>query len=58
MKGKRKRDRRRGGKTISESGQKWTLPTELGQLKKDKMERDCREFICGAPMTFQGYGIE
>ena len=22
------------------------------------MERDCCEFICGAPTTFQGYGIE
>ena len=26
-------DRRRGGKTISKSGQDWTLPAELGQLK-------------------------
>ena len=31
---------------------------KLGQLKQDKMERDCCEFICGAPTTFQGYGIE
>ena len=23
-----------------------------------KMERDCCEFICGAPTTFRGYGIE
>ena len=22
------------------------------------MERDCNELICGAPKTFQGYGIE
>ena len=22
------------------------------------MERDCCKFICGAPTTFQGYGIE
>ena len=22
------------------------------------MERDCSKLICGAPMTFQGYGIE
>ena len=52
-------DRRRGGKTISKSGQKWTLPAQLGQEgKQDKMERDCCEFICGALMTFQGYGIE
>ena len=51
-------DRRRGGKTISKSGQEWTLPAQLGQLKQVKMERDCCEFICGAPTIFQGYGIE
>ena len=35
MKGKRKKktDRRRGGKAISKSGQEWTLPAQLGQLK-------------------------
>ena len=34
VKGKRKRaDRRRVGKTISKSGQEWTLPAQLGQLK-------------------------
>ena len=33
MKGKRKEaDRRRGGKTISKSGQEWALPAQLGQL--------------------------
>ena len=26
-------DRRRGGKTISKSGQEWTLPAQLGQLE-------------------------
>ena len=26
-------DRRRGGKTISKSGQEWTSPAQLGQLK-------------------------
>ena len=26
-------DRRIGGKTISKSGQEWTLPAQLGQLK-------------------------
>ena len=26
-------DRRRGGKTILESGQGWTLPAQLGQMK-------------------------
>ena len=35
MKGKKEKeaDRRRGGKTISKSGQEWTLPAQLGQLK-------------------------
>ena len=35
VKGKRKKkaDRRRGGKTISKSGQEWTLPAQIGQLK-------------------------
>ena len=28
-----KEDRRRGGKTILKSGQEWTLPAQLGQLK-------------------------
>ena len=27
-------DRRRGGKTISKSGQEWTLAAQLGQLKR------------------------
>ena len=30
---KKEADRRRGGKTISKSGQNWTLPAQLGQLK-------------------------
>ena len=35
VKGKKKKEagRRRGGKTISKSGQEWTLPAQLGQLK-------------------------
>ena len=37
MKGKRKEaDRRRGEKTISKSGQEWTLPAQLGQLKTEQ----------------------
>ena len=51
-------DRRRGGKTVSKSGQEWTLPAELGQLKQNKMERSCCEVICGAPTIMQGYGID
>ena len=30
---KKEADRRRDGKTISKSGQEWTLPAQLGQLK-------------------------
>ena len=35
VKGKKRcrQDRRRDGKTISKSGQVWTLPAQLGQLK-------------------------
>ena len=36
-----------------------TLPAQLGQLKTIyKVERDFCKFICGAPKTSQGYGIE
>ena len=31
------------------SGQEWTFPAQLGQLKQDKVERDCCKFICGTP---------
>ena len=51
-------DRRRGKKTISKSGQEWTLPAQLGQLKTGQDGKDCFEFICGAPATFHGYEIE
>ena len=56
---KKEADRRRGGKTILKSEQEWTLPAQLGQLKAGQGEGGwgC-EFICGAPATFQGYGIE
>ena len=33
MKKKKGADKRRGRKTISKSGQEWTLPAQLGQLK-------------------------
>ena len=68
MKGKRKKrkrkekekeaDRRRGGKTLSKSGQGWTLPAHLRQVKTGQDDGDCFKFICGAPTTFQGYVIE
>ena len=33
---KKEADRRRGGKTISKSGQEWTLPAQLRQLKTSR----------------------
>ena len=45
--GKRKEaDRRRGGKTISKSGQEWTLSAQLGQLKTGQ---DGRELMRNHP---------
>ena len=32
-------DRRRGGKTISKSGQEWALPAQLEQLKRGQNEK-------------------
>ena len=34
-------DRERGGKTMSKSGLVWTLPAQLGQLKKGKDGEGC-----------------
>ena len=50
---RKKKMRRRGGKTISKSGQEWILPAQLCSWKQDKMERECCEFICGAPTTLR-----
>ena len=47
-------DRRRGGK---DNIKKWT-GMDFASSATDKVERDCCKFICGAPTTFQGYGIE
>ena len=59
MEGNKRRGRqKKRWKTILKSEQEWTLPAQLGQLKQDKVERTCCEFICGAPTTFKGYGIE
>ena len=35
-------DRRRGGKTILEHGQGWTLPAQIGQLKTKPDGNGCR----------------
>ena len=39
MEKEEKVDRRRGGKTISNSGQGWTLPAQLGWLKTGQGEK-------------------
>ena len=44
--------------TIIKNGHEWTLRVQLGQLKQDKVERDCCKFVYGVPITFQCYGIE
>ena len=51
---KKEADRRRGGKTISKSGQEWTLPAQLGQLKTGQDGKGLLriKFICGGPTTF------
>ena len=36
LQGTVKGQRKRGGKTISKSGQEWTLPAQLGRLKTGK----------------------
>ena len=47
-------DRRKGGKkNINE----WTV-MDFASSTQAKLERDCCELTCGAPKTFQGYGIE
>ena len=33
-------DRRRGRRTTSKTGQKWTLPSQLGQLKTGKVGKE------------------
>ena len=51
-------DRRRGGKTISKSGQKWTLPAQLGQLKSGLDKKGLlRSHLC-ATTTFKGFAKE
>ena len=53
MQGKKEEPNRR-----QYSGQSWTLPAQLGQLKQDKVERDCFKAIYGVPATLKGYGKE
>ena len=48
----KRRGRRRAGKTILKSGQEWTLPAQLWQLKTGQFGKVCCEVICCAPTTF------
>ena len=60
MKGKRRRGRlkKRWENNIKEwTGIDFASSTRAAE-NRDKMERDCCEFSCGDPTTFQGYGIE
>ena len=40
--------------------QRWTGMDFASSTRaaENKMEKDCCEFICGAPTTFKGYGID
>ena len=60
MKGKRKRGRqkKRWDDNIKDcTGMDFASSTRTAE-NRTKWKRNCCEFICGAPMTFQGYGIE
>ena len=48
-------DRRRGGKTISKSGQGWTLQAQLGQLKTGQDGKGVLQSHLWCPMTMQGF---
>ena len=60
VKGKRKRGRQK--KRLKDNIKEWTgtdfASSKWAAEKKDKMEKDCCEYIFGAPTTFQGCGIE
>ena len=62
VKGKRKRGRLK--KRWDDNIKEWTGMDFASSARAAEnrtrclMERDCCEFICGAPTTFQGYGIE
>ena len=42
-------DRRRGGKTISKSGQEWTLPAQLRQLKTGQDGKGLLQILLWCP---------
>ena len=47
-----KKKERRGGQTISKSGQEWTLPARLEQLKTGEDGKGLLRIHLGAPTTF------
>ena len=55
---KKEADRRRDGKTISKSGQEWTLPAQLRQPKTAQDGKGLLRIYLWCPTTFQGYGIQ
>ena len=60
VKGKKEKEahRRKGGRTISKSGQEWTLPAQLWQLKTGQDGKGLLRIHLWCRTTFQGYGIE
>ena len=57
VKGKRKRGRQK--KRWEDSIKEWTgMDFASSTRAAENRSRDCCKFICGAPMTSQGYGIE
>ena len=50
-------DRRRGGKTILKSGQRWNLSVQSEHLKTEQDGKGFCEVICLALTTLQCYGI-
>ena len=51
-------DRRRGGKIMSKSGQKWTLPAQLGQLRTGPDGQGLLQSHLWCPNDVQSYGID
>ena len=58
MKEKKRQTEKEVGRQYLEVDRDGLCQLNLGSLKQDKVERDCCAVICGAPKTFQGYGIE
>ena len=56
MYGKRKRGRqKKRGKTISKSGQEWTLPAQLGQLKTGQDRKGLLGIYLWCPDELPGF---